>query len=790
MYTPEQPVSNSKGKSYLPVLIAIFFFVFGFHDLLHAQSKTNQITNDQIVIGKDGVMRWSADGKEVTGFGVNYTVPFAYAYRAGKKMGVDLKAAIDQDVYQFSRLGLDLFRVHVWDCEISDTLGNLLQNEHLDLFDYLLFKLQQKGINAIITPIAYWGNGWPEKDEPTPGFSTKYGKGECLTNEAAIKAQENYLNQFVRHVNPYNNGAYKDDPMILAFEVSNEPHHHGTPEEVEKFVRRMKKVIRSTGCTKPVFYNVSHSVHLAEAYFAAGIDGGTFQWYPTGLGFQKELGGNMLPNVDKYTIPFDDVLKKNNAARIVYEFDAADMASTYMYPAMARSFRSAGIQLATHFSYDPTFLAPYNTEYNTHYMNLMFAPQKALSLMLCAEVFRTIPLHSNHGVYPANSTFGPFRVSYEQNLAEMVTPDKFIYTNNTSTKISSPEKLQLIAGYGKSQLIESEGTGAYFLDKLGEGIWRLELMPNATIIDNLFGRNNLDKTVAVVNYERSKMKFNLPEFEDGYAVESVDWRDSIIYREVFDQPVELKPGIYLVMSKAYEEKDTVQLRSKRKFDWDEIRPLPVGTTKAVVSYNPARKRNEGKNILPADPISLFDAALDVDWLNRRWVRESGLVQDESSGQSSLHIKLTGLTSVDEENKKAPLIGDYTMRHYFGDLIADRKKDLPQKTILVFEGHTVGDTSFPVQLSLIMKNGSAYGGIIELNSATKKYSLKVSDLKKVTPVLLPRPYPTFLPYYSSAEKSDRFDITQIESLQISIGPGIKQKDWEKSYDLMISGVRLE
>ena len=135
---------------------------------------------------------------------------------------------------------------------------------------------------------------------------------------------------------------------------------------------------------------------IRDSYYAAGIDGGTFQWYPTGLGFQKELGGNMLPNVDQYQIPFDAVMKKNGSARIVYEFDAADMASSYMYPAMARSFRTAGIQLATHFSYDPTFLAPFNTEYNTHYMNLLYAPRKALSLMICAEVFRQIPVSYTH----------------------------------------------------------------------------------------------------------------------------------------------------------------------------------------------------------------------------------------------------------------------------------------------------------------------------------------------------------------------------------------------------------
>lgn len=72
------------------------------------------------------------------------------------KMGIDPKEAMQNDVYHFARLGFDLYRVHVWDTEISDSLGNLIQNEHLDAFDYLLWLLKDKGFNAIITPIAFW----------------------------------------------------------------------------------------------------------------------------------------------------------------------------------------------------------------------------------------------------------------------------------------------------------------------------------------------------------------------------------------------------------------------------------------------------------------------------------------------------------------------------------------------------------------------------------------------------------------------------------------------------------
>ncbi len=376
---------------YLKPIILLSIFLFSC-SLLIGQNE-----NGSVIVDNKGVMRWEKTGEEIKGFGVNYTVPFAHAFKTAQRMGIDPKEAIDRDVYHFSRLGFDLYRVHVWDTEISDTLGNIIENERLDVFDYLLKKLYEHNIKVVMTPIAFWGGGWPEPDVYTPGFSHKYGKGDCLTNEDAIKAQENYLFQFMNHVNPYTGVAYKDDPNILVVEVSNEPHHRQSPEKVTAFIKRMVNAIRRTGCQKPIFYNISHAVHLADAYFKAGIQGGTFQWYPTGLGYQREIPGNVIPNVNEYDIPFDKTIRANGGAKLVYEFDAADVGRSYPYPVMARSFRSAGIQIATHFSYDPTFMAYANTEYNTHYMNLAYTPSKALSLMICSEIFHNVPMYADLG---------------------------------------------------------------------------------------------------------------------------------------------------------------------------------------------------------------------------------------------------------------------------------------------------------------------------------------------------------------------------------------------------------
>lgn len=499
-------------------------------------------------VDAQGVLRWSASRKEVYGFGVNYTVPFAHAYRSAKKLGIDPKAAMKADIYHMSRLGFDAYRVHIWDTEISDTLGNLLENEHLDAFDWMIAEMQGRGMNMLLTPIAFWGNGWPERDTWSPGFSHRYGKDACLTSEAAIAAQENYLAQLLNHVNPYTGVAYKNDPNVVAFEVSNEPHHRQSADRVARYVDKMISAMRGTGCQKPIFYNFSHAVHLVDAYLDGGAQGGTFQWYPTGLGAGEELQGNLLPNVDRYVFPFGENVGFQNSAKVVYEFDAADVARSYIYPAMGRSFRSAGIQWATHFAYDPTFLAYANTEYNTHYMNLAYAPQKALALKITGEVFHQIPRYQDFGAYPANTRFGDFLISYEQDLAVYNSGEKFFYTNHTGEQPKAEKQLREIAGWGNSPLVKYDGTGAYFLDQLEKGVWRLEVLPDVAWTDNLFGKNSLDRKLAEIIWHERRMQLVLQQLGADFTIVPVN-ENNTYQPVVAGQQLSIWPGTYLVVKK-------------------------------------------------------------------------------------------------------------------------------------------------------------------------------------------------------------------------------------------------
>ena len=130
---------------------------------------------------------------------------------------------------------------------------------------------------------------------------------------------------------------------------------------------------------------------MVQGYYDADIQGTTYQWYPIGLVSGHERKGNFLPYVDRYGIPFADVNGFNDKAKIVYEFDPADMLESYLFPAVARTFASEGFQWATQFAYDPIDMARFNTEYQTHYLNLAYTPQKAIGMKIAAKVMQATP---------------------------------------------------------------------------------------------------------------------------------------------------------------------------------------------------------------------------------------------------------------------------------------------------------------------------------------------------------------------------------------------------------------
>ena len=572
---------------------------------IQAQGISPRRAARAVSLDEQGVVRWRDDRSEVRLFGANYILPSASDYRAAGYLGADRKKMIDDDMAHFARMGWDGMRLTLWgDWENSDRAGNLVVNDHLDLFDYLIARARERGVYMLLSPIQTYNANWPDalRDTSPPGFSNHFSKGELGTNPTAIAAQVNYLEQLLNHVNPYTGVAIKDEPAILFIELINEPWHH--PEDRDgsvRYINALVDAVRSTGCTKILFHNVSQDFRIADAIRASKAQGVSFGWYPTGLNSGHELEGNYLRTVDTYSPLQSPQLA--SLARIVYEFDSADMRTGYMYPAMARAFRGAGAQFVAMFAYDMLATASRNLGWQTHYLNLVYTPRKAMSAIVAAEATRRLPRLRSYGGYPANTHFGDFRVSYEKNLGELAADDAFLYAGSTETAPPHPGLLRRIAGVGSSTIVQYGGAGIYFLDRVRDGVWRLEVYPDAVPVQDPYAPPNRDVIVTRAIWRSWPMRIVLSDLGAKFTARQIAGGTAIEQRAV-DGGVNVTPGVYLLSAAS-----SVDPRSLPEYigelRFDEFHPPPRDTV-------PVRVINESAEIQSTSrPVEITARVVDL-----------------------------------------------------------------------------------------------------------------------------------------------------------------------------------
>ena len=544
--------------------------------------------NRVVYVDNEGVMRWRDTRQELALFGANYVIG-ASDYRAGGYVRADRKRMIDDDMAHFARMGWDGLRLTFWgDWEASDSVGNLLNNEYLDLLDYLIAKARERGIYMLLSPIQLYSSQWPDAmadtTPPPPGFGRRFGKGRMGTDSLALKAQVNYLRQILNHVNPYTRVALKDEPNIVFIELVNEPWHH--PEDLDgsiRYINALTDAVRSTGCQKLVFYNVSQDFRISEAIHRSKVQGITFGWYPTGLNAGHELQGNYLRGTDV----FPDMLRPELARlpRIVYEFDSPDLRTGTMYPAMARTFRSVGAQFAAMFSYDMLSTASRNLGWQTHMLNMVYTARKSMSAVIAAEAMRRLPRMRDYGAYPGNTRFGDFRISYEGDLGELVASDAFMYTSNTTATPPQPGALRRVYGHGSSSTVTYGGTGIYFLDRIRPGVWRLEVYPEAVPIRDPFELPSAVKIVTRAISRSWPMTISLPDLGAAFTVQPVTAGNAAAARAA-DGRFAVTPGVYVLSASGAIDLTTMPARLGQ-IAFNEYHAPPADTAPlTVISFAP------------------------------------------------------------------------------------------------------------------------------------------------------------------------------------------------------------
>ncbi len=531
---------------------------------------------------RDGVLYYE-DGKEVALWGIN-TYPQSWTqYNSLKKLGVDPRRSIDEDFDDFEAMGIDIIRIHVFDSEITDGQGHLLQNDHLNVLDYLVAQCNRRGIYLMLTPIAWWGSPNARQDS----LSRTTPKEAMSLWPVKWPAQVNYLREFLDHRNPHTGHRLVDEPCLVLFEVINEPTYWtcgdvltGNPgdtwvnadlskaaiegvrqtwrdtvpdagwqtpttyawyryETVRRYIDTMIAAIRSTGARQPVAYSAfwMQDPDVLQAIADSGCEVITLSAYPGGLATIND-DRNLLSEMDNV----DSDARLARKVRLVYEFDApGTIRKVHLYPAMARHWRNRGVQVACQFQYDARAVAHLNCDWPQHYLNLWHTPGKAVSFMIGGEVFRRLPRGAAFPTPPDDQVFLPAAVSYQRNVALLCAADSYMQAGPTDWHpLPSPAAPKRIVSVGTCEYFQYEGTGMVSLTIEGQ-VATLRIYPDVERLREGW-EGKIDAPLTRLHERTHPFRIRMADWKDAIVERREEGRWDLLSAKAADFPA--RPGSY------------------------------------------------------------------------------------------------------------------------------------------------------------------------------------------------------------------------------------------------------
>ena len=491
----------------------------------------------QPIVCRDGVLRY-ADGGEVALWGVNFQTALSWEYNGRlKRVGVPLEAealkrVADRNLDELVRLRANVIRMHLLPSDFTDAEGNIVDSVFLDALDYTVAGCRARGIYVYLTLMNEMGNAFLKES-----FMAGRDRREWITDPALADKSARYIRALLERENRYTKVTYKDEVAIAVFEIANEPGYvnygelASAPqfaplrrtfetwcaakgytgnlnlhysvfryEQVRSHIDRLCHVIRATGSTKPVVWNLNwpHMISGHEDVFQAAADsaadGVSFCLYPGQSDVPEHYwqhpadlsGKNYLPYVAKCGREYEQLgwalgRRFEKKAKLVYEYETFFNQSSYLYPAMARVFRSLGVQMACMWTYS---LSPAAERIaGSHHLNLYCTPQKAVSFAIAGEVLSATPRFARFE--PAGDdtlAFGSCAVSFTNNLSVWRTPDTYMQSRASQLKPFPPKaEVRHILACGTSPYAAYDGTGIYSAE-IGKDAVEIEINPDAEFV--------------------------------------------------------------------------------------------------------------------------------------------------------------------------------------------------------------------------------------------------------------------------------------------------------------------
>jgi hypothetical protein len=138
-----------------------------------------------------------------------------------------------------------------------------------------------------------------------------------------------------------------------------------------------------------------------------------------------------------------------------------------------------------------------------------------------------------------------------------------------------------------------------------------------------------------------------------------------------------------------------------------------------------------------------------------------------------------------------LSGDHTIGfvQYFADKLKGRFSEINSFNKLVIRARTLEPQPVKAKITLINKDGFAFSSSVTLTNSFQDIEIPLTDLKPDSMMLLPRPYPEFMPLWFKAKGESSFDLSEIEKVQVTIGTDVKESEFKRPFNLEVQSIWL-
>ncbi|WP_051017743.1 hypothetical protein [Pontibacter sp. BAB1700] len=182
-------------------------------------------------------------------------------------------------------------------------------------------------------------------------------------------------------------------------------------------------------------------------------------------------------------------------------------------------------------------------------------------------------------------------------------------------------------------------------------------------------------------------------------------------------------------------------------------------------------------------LELFNAAQDrnlVVFPNLWRPEERQLITTETPGQMAIRLSRPNL------KEGEPIIA---WQHFVGDKLQNRQTELGDFKRIVVKARTEKSAPLQMKVTLITKDAAAYSATVKLNQQQQDIEIPLESLRPDSFILLPRPYPGFHPFRFKSASAGKFDLSQVEKIEISIGEGIAPEAFGQAHTFEVTSIWL-